>query len=114
MTPWEKSYETHDWSSYKIPLSANNSEKPPVESIPETELICCGGGSEVAAQLKESPLRFYYDWEQIAVGLDKVYGVATIGRLASDWKSHKVGSLVLEVYAGVNEEPHCTTFLVER
>ena len=111
MKSWEKSYVTRIWKTYKISLGS--SDIPPLCPVEETELVACGGDSEVAAELKESSKRFYYDWEQIAAGMDTVYGLDQLARLTASWKGHPRGTLIMVLYAGVREEPPCLTYAVE-
>ena len=111
MKPWEASYKTRKWRVYKVPISSPDADKPPRETAVDFKV--CGSDSEEAERLREDSKRFYYDWEQIVADLDKIYGVVDLYRLTADWKDHKNGALVLEVCAGVQEEPRCTTFLVE-
>ena len=110
ITPCEKSYRTRKWKPYKVPIGSPSI--PPLEPN-NAELIVCRGDSKKAAELKEDPRRFYFDREQVAAGLDKIYGVDRLAQLREDWQGHPKGTLVLVVFLEVAEEPPCVTCLVE-
>lgn len=45
----------------------------------------------------------FYDTEQVAMGLDSVYGVMLSGPLLKEWRGHSVGAIVLMITKGVHE-----------
>lgn len=76
-------------------------------------LKCCHSESQLAAELRGDPRRFYTDYEMVAADVDPRFGGLNLSRLASDWRGHRAGSLVLAVFTGVSEMPPYMTWMVE-
>jgi hypothetical protein len=67
------------------------------------EFVVCASESEKAERLKDSPRRFYFDFEMIEAGVDPIFGVASFGFLKEDWREHKAGALAFSAYTGMTD-----------
>lgn len=88
-------------------------EKP---SIPED--IVCGSDSQVAKDLeKRGTEPFYYDYQQLEAGLDRVYGLSRVRDFAEDYSFAdgtvaKAGALIMEL-SKFDMETYLFTALIE-
>lgn len=119
-TPWISLYEPKDWDVYQVFLQSDEMDalRESQRPIEDHELLVCGAESEMMARRWEVTKSLkdvlFYDVEQLwAMNLDVVYG-ANVSVLTKEWKGHPTGSLVMETYKGVNEEPRYFTVGVAR
>lgn len=114
--PWVDAYEPHEWTVHTITLQEAEALTKKLRPIRDGEVVVCGAESPAAADhwRREGNVDrvFYYDFEQMAMGLDKTYGVADFGVLLEPWNGHQAGALVLSVYSGVTKTPPSMTAAV--
>lgn len=88
-------------------------EKP---SIPD--VFVCGSDSQAAKYLEKKGVEpFYYDYQQLEAGLDKVYGLSRVSDFAEDYEfadgsKAKAGALLMEL-SKFDMETYLFTVLVE-
>lgn len=110
MEPWERDYQTRNWKTYEVEV--HSLDEPELQE-PRQHFTVCGGESEMAKHLGYAAHRFYYDHEQIAAGLDRVYGGDGPNELAKEWRGHPAGTLIFRAYAGMGKNPPTWTYMVE-
>lgn len=112
-----RSINDRKWRIVELPAAElkaiPKSEKP---SIPEH--LVCGSDSQVATNLEKQGIEpFYYDYQQLEGGLDRVYGLSRVSDLAEDYEfsdgtTAKAGALLMEL-SKFDPETFIFTVLVE-
>ena len=110
LAPYIQNYQTRKWKTYKMP-ALDQSSWPKMTDVTKEEVFWLNSDSELAAEIGDRPNRFYVDLELVAAGLNPLLGTSFY-KLTEDWHDHKAGSLVMETYEGVEEEPPSFTFAV--
>lgn len=88
-------------------------EKPAI-----SEHLVCGSDSQAAKDLEKRGIEpFYYDYQQLEAGLDKIYGMSRVGDFAEDYEfsdgsKAKAGALLMEL-SKFDPETFIFTVLVE-
>lgn len=94
---WGNSYAPRQWRVYRFDHLDESDRNPCL--VQADVPFMCGAESEMAQNLFQSGALigevFLYDRELVAAGLNPLLGIF-LSCLASDWRGHKTGSLVMQ------------------
>ena len=107
-------YTPRNWNLVKVPFDLDLSKHTTISPLNEHS---CGMDSGMDKRLRPEVERFYYDYEQLSAGLDKVYGASDLRVTTSEFTFEdgtiaREGALILITY-DMDMEAKTFTAMVE-